>query len=37
MVEAARGFEARSLERAIFAVFGPQAERAFTIAVAATA
>ena len=34
MVEVARGFEARSLERAIFAVFGPQAERAFESALA---
>jgi O-acetyl-ADP-ribose deacetylase (regulator of RNase III) len=34
MVAEAQGFEPRSLERVIFAVFGPQAERAFENALA---
>ncbi len=36
MVDVARGFDARSLERVIFAVFGPQAERVFEAAVGRT-
>jgi O-acetyl-ADP-ribose deacetylase (regulator of RNase III) len=36
MVAAVRGFDVRSLERVVFAVFGEQARRAFDDAVAAT-